>query len=137
MVDKTTLVEQDIENGRKLIEALGRINFHIQTALWLYDSESQEWRLTIATPLVDEQGPRFAYTEIQTVLLSMMPPLPLSLQNISVISAESKLSKSLKKAIRVPYGSQGMRLTRNVINSIYIEDAYIYNIRAIAKIPAA
>jgi len=131
------LVEQDIEDGRRLIEALGRINFRIQAALWLYDSESREWRLTIATPLVDEQGPRYAYTEIQAVLQSTMPPLPLSLQNISAVSTENKLVKALKKAIRLPYGLQGIRLTRNVINSIYIEDAYIYSTRAITKIPAA
>jgi len=136
-VVQAILVEQNIEDGKKLIDALEAVNFRIQMALWLYDSESQVWRLNIATPLVDERGSRYAYTDIQGVLKSIVPPLSLSLQDISVISTENKLVKSLKKAIRVPYGLQGIRLTRNTINSIYIEDAYIYSTRAITKIPAA
>jgi hypothetical protein len=136
-VVKTTLVDRDIEDGIRLIEALDKIHFRIQAALWLYNPESFWWRLIIATPLVDERGPRYTYTNVQGGMKSITPPLSISLQDVSVISPTDNLVKLLSKAIRIPSGLSGVRFTRNTINSTYIEDAYIYRINSIAKSPAA
>jgi hypothetical protein len=126
-----------MEGGKRLIEALEQVHFRIQAALWLYDPEAFVWQLIIATPLVDERGPRYTYTEIQKVMRSMTPPLSISLEDISVLSPADNLIKLLGKAVRVPSGLPGVRFTRNTINSKYIEDAYSYRIRSIAKSPAA
>ena len=84
---KTILVERDLEEGRRLLERLDvkeaetapasgrtraatlpRTKVPVQAAFWWYLPESQEWRLIIATPLVDSYGPLSVYTKIQARL---------------------------------------------------------------------
>jgi hypothetical protein len=125
---KAALVERDIEDGRQLINELNNIDsrFRVQAAFWLYRQESMEWRLIIATPLVDQRGPFSTYTDVQGILRRMTPASPLSMQDISVVSPNDKLVKIMKKAVRIPHGAPGVRFGRTMIDDTYIEDAYVY-----------
>jgi hypothetical protein len=130
---KTVLVESDIEDGRRLLgemdrPATGTTPISVSAALWLYTSESLEWRLLIATPLVEEKGPRAAYSVIQKVLRSLKPPVGLALQNISVVKPSDILIRSLRKAIQIGPRSNGVRFARNMVGGTYIEDSYIYRL---------
>src|SRR2546423_11329815 len=137
---KTSLVEHDIEDGKRLIEVLNATpsgghpysHFRIQAAFWLYSPESLSWKLVIATPLIDQRGPFETYTDIQGALRFMTPPLAISLQDISVVSPNDNLVKLVKKAVRVPPGVQGVRFTHDIIDNTYIEDAYIYRLQRAA-----
>lgn len=129
---KNSLVEADLLAGRRLVINLdvpepNRSLFRLKAAFWLYDSESQEWRLVLATPLVDEEGPLATYKHLQRSLSSIQPT-DLSLQNISVWSPRKPLIKAIKRASRIPPGTEGIRLTRNTVAGIYIEDAYVYRL---------
>lgn len=129
---KTSLVEADLLAGRRLVIALdvpepNRSLFRLKAAFWLYDPESQEWRLVLATPLVDEEGPLATYKRLQRTLYSIQPT-DLSLQNISVVSPRDPLVKAVKRVSRIAPGVQGIRVTRNSINGTYIEDAYVYKL---------
>jgi hypothetical protein len=138
------LVEKDIEDGRKLIEALDQADFRVHAALWFYFSDSEEWRLMIATPLVDEQGPKETYTRVQSVLAKLFKTsrfVPIhgfpqvevstgiSLKDISVVSPKHNIIQALRAAIRTGPGISGIRLTRNAFNNVFIEDAYIYRMQ--------
>lgn len=125
---KTVLVEKDIEEGKRLIEELDKAGFKVQAALWLYMSDSDEWRLLIASPYVEKEGPKRSYNFIQTVLARISPPLEVSLRNISVLSPSHNLIKLIRLAIRTGPGISGIRFARSVINNTLIEDAYIYRI---------
>ena len=132
---KTSLVESDIEDGRKLLNELRKTDsqfsvphFLVRSAFWLYRAEAFDWRLFIATPLVDQRGPASAYTDVQGVLRSLAKPLRISLQDISVVSPNDKLVKVMKKAAHVPTGFGGARLARTRVNDTYIEDAYVYRL---------
>ena len=132
-MDKAILVERDIEDGRRLLKALdeaksGAVPFRIRAAFWLYTTEWLEWRLVIATSLVDERGPRSAYTDVQAILRSIQPPIGLSLQNLAVVSPSDPLVKMFKGAMRVAANSGGVRFTRNMVGGSFIEDAYIYRL---------
>ena len=130
---RTSLVENDIQEGRRLISALTesdkRFNpphYLIKTAFWLYDPNSLDWRLIIATPLVDQRGPLSAYTDILGVLRNFAPPLSLSMQEISVVSPKDKRARIIRKIAKVPRGSTGIRVGRTHIDDTYVEDAYVY-----------
>jgi hypothetical protein len=131
---KATLVESDITDGRELIEALKQAGFPIRAALWFYFSESEVWRLMIATPLVDEQGPKEAYTRIQSVLASL-PRLAvsgsgrlvrqgISLTDTTVVGPKDNIIRLLRKISRK--GPVEARYTRIAIDNTYIDDVYIY-----------
>lgn len=127
-MDKTALVERDIQEGKDLVEALDETEFKVDASLWFYSSDSDEWRLLIASPFVEENGPRKSYGFIRSVLTRSSPPSGISLKNISVMSPKHQLIKLLKTAISTGPDIAGIRFTRNVINNTLIDDAYIYRI---------
>ena len=128
---KTALVESDIEDGRKLLDELKKIDPHflVRSAFWLYRPETFDWRLFIATPLVDQRGPAVTYTDVQGALRSLAKPFWISMQDISVVSPSDKLVKLMNKAVQVPRGVSGVRFARTRVDDTYIEDAYIYRLK--------
>ena len=127
-MDKTVLVERDIQEGKDLIEALDKTEFKVDASLWFYSSDSDEWRLLIASPFVEENGPRKSYGFIRSVLTQPSPPSGISLKNVSVLSPKHQLIKLLRMAITTGPGISNIRFTRNVVSNTLIEDAYIYRI---------
>jgi hypothetical protein len=127
-VAKTLLVEKEIEVGKKLIEELDKTNFSVRAALWFYLADSDEWRLLIASPYVEKEGPKKSYNFIQSVLAKLSTPSEVSLRNISAVPPSYDLIKLIRRAIRVGPGISGIWFTGNVINNVLIDDAYIYRI---------
>lgn len=134
-MDKATLVRPEVEDesklinaGRRLIESLDRSDFEVIAALWLYLSEPDEWRLIIASPTEHEKGPRKAYIAIQSVLNTSLPPIEIPLQNISVVSPDDNLIRTLQGLISTGSGISGIRFKQCSFNNLFIEDAYIYRV---------
>lgn len=124
------MVETDIADGRRLIAALNQINSHfpVKAAFWLYRPEAMEWRLMVATPLIDQRGPFNTYADVQGILRTIAPPLSISMQDISVVSPNDRLVKVLKRAVHIPPGAPGVRFGRSRIDDTYVEDAYVYRV---------
>ena len=55
-MDKKVLVEKDIEEGKRLIEALDKTDFQVEAAMWFYMTDSEEWRFLIASPFEKKKG---------------------------------------------------------------------------------
>lgn len=132
---KATLVSQELEgesklisDGARLIESLDKSGFHVVAAFWLYLSESDEWRLIIASPSEIVKGPRQAYIDIQSVLSNTSPPIEIPLQDISVVSPSDRLIQPLKQ-ISTGSGIAGLRIKNSVFDNQFIEDAYVYRIQ--------
>ena len=117
------LVEPFIEAGRKLVEALDRASFPIEAAVWRYFPDASEWRLVIASKLVDQVGPRETYKTLQPLLGT-----DLSLRDVSVVSPQDDFVRLLRKAIRTGPGISSIRFTGNTIDGVFIEDALIYRL---------
>lgn len=124
---RTTLVKEWIDAGKQLTEALDQANFEVVASFWFYDAATDEWRLIIASPLVDREGPLEAYRGIQKVLGGAGFG-DLSLNDISVVSSTHNLVKLLGVAVQTGKAISGIRFTRNRINDQFIEDAYIYRL---------
>jgi hypothetical protein len=127
-MDTTALVEKGIPEGKRLIEALDKADFQVQAAIWFYLTDAGEWRLLIASPFVEKDGPKKAYSFIQSVLAQLSPPPEISLKDVSLVTPKHHLISLLRVAIRTGPKISGIRFTRNVINNTLIEDAYIYRI---------
>jgi len=124
-MDKPTLVDDDMKAGEGLLKKLDGIKFDVKAAFWFYLPELNEWRLIFASPAVDKKGPKEAYETVQSQLQDLKQ---LSLQNISLVSPNDNLVKLLKAAIKTGPGVSHIRFTGNVINNVFIEDAYIYRV---------
>jgi hypothetical protein len=122
------LVDSHIDDGRKLVLALDDMNIDVEVALWLYDSDSEEWRLLIASRKLQEHGPLKAYETVQTALAGI-PHRSIALSNVTVVSPDDPTIRALRSVISTGPGITGMRFSRNVIDHVFIEDAYIYRVR--------
>lgn len=125
-MDNTTLVDNHIEDGKKLIDAIDKSMFNLVGALWYYFPASGEWRLLLVSPLVDTIGPKQCYTVIQSVIEDLR--LSFGIERISVLSPKDNLIQLLRVAIRTGKGLSAIRFTRNTINGVFIEDALIYRL---------
>ena len=119
---KTALVDRYINDGRMLISALDKDGFLIDTALWFYSEELDEWQLIIATPLVDQIGLRETLRRAQSIVREMIT-ISFSLSDISILSPHSNLIDAIKSTVR---RSKDVVLKGTVANGILVDDAYIY-----------
>ena len=125
-MDKTTLVEKDIDEGRRLIQTLDQAGFPVTAALWSYLPEAVAWRLLIASPKVRLLGPRATYAIIQQQLLKAAIDIPLYC--ITVVSPEEHLIAELRifaDTDPAPYLG-GTYLVGAVLGDVYLEKAYLY-----------
>jgi hypothetical protein len=125
-MDKTVLVDQDIEGGRRLVQALDEERFPVVASLWLFIPEESAWRLLIASPRVGELGPRATYAIIQGILVKKRLDLPL--YRISVVTPGDPLVGELRVfAGTDPAPFVGRTSLQNtVVGDLYVEGAYIY-----------
>lgn len=126
---KKQLVNTKISEGERLIRALDSSSFPVNSALWFL-LEEEEWRLLLATPLVDLEGPRAAYESLQQFLTTPSPGYDISLEEVSLLSPTNNLLEVLRRAIVTGPGISQIRFTENSVDNVFIEDALIYRVAA-------
>jgi hypothetical protein len=120
-----TLVNHDIEIGRRIVAALTRASIPVTVYLWAFIPQLQEWQFMVATPLVDTKGPLAAYGEVNRALQKdgVFDDIPLS--RIFLKSPSDKVLKSLEKESRV-VPQETFRVVNDQIAGNFVEDAYLY-----------
>lgn len=123
------LTGADIDFGKSLWHMLrGNKIFPAEGALWLSRSESDAWHLLVATPRVDEIGPRKAYEELSSVT-QRLPSSSDQLSRIELISPRHPFYQALRSVFGKTASVEGARLGNTQIAGKYIHDAYLYEIR--------
>src|SRR5437762_13030971 len=123
------LTGTDIDFGKVLWHALrGNKKFPASGALLLLQPESDEWHLLIATPRVDEIGPRKAYEELSDITRGI-PADSTQLLKIELISPRQPFYQALRSVFGKTAAVEGARLGNTQIGGMYINDAYLYEIR--------
>ncbi|MBL4606672.1 MAG: hypothetical protein JKY01_02450 [Pseudomonadales bacterium] len=122
-----SLSDSMIKTGAKLIERLDANNAAIKSSFWLYSHEEKTWKLIVASPLVDTEGPREYYKRIVAMNgQAENSEEIISLNDIGVTNTSNQIAQLLKFAIDTGEGVAGIRFSKNTINGIFIEDTYIY-----------
>ncbi len=123
------LTAPDIDFGTSLWRALRNTNqFPFNGVFWLFEPETDEWRLMIATPRLDVVGPKNAYTELAEVTKSIPGNNP-QLRRIQLISPKHPFYQALRTVFGQKASVEGTRLGNTQIGGTYIDDAYLYEIR--------
>lgn len=122
-----SLTDSMMTAGAKLIERLDAKGSDIKSSFWLYFSEEKTWKIIIASPLVDSEGPRNYYKRIvEANSEASEQEEVISLNDVGVTNTSDQMVQLLKYAIGTGGGISGIRFSRNTINGVFIEDAYIY-----------
>jgi hypothetical protein len=122
-----SLTDSMVKAGAKLVERLDAENANITSAFWIYFSEERSWKLIIASPKVDADGPREYYKKILDANeKAEASEEVVALDAIGVTGPSNQIVQLLKFAIGTGGGISGIRFSRNTINGFFIEDSYIY-----------
>ena len=60
-MDQSTLVDEDIRDGRRLLERFAADGHPFQGAFWVKETENEHWFLYVVTEIIDLAGPTAAY----------------------------------------------------------------------------
>jgi hypothetical protein len=129
LVVTQSLTQQMMDAGADLVRTLDSDKLKISAALWFYLESSDTWRLFIASPDVQSQGPKKTYERIQEALGRNVNAVRIALRDISVVPPDDPLIALLRVAIKTGASDvSGIRFSRNTINGQFIQDAYIYRL---------
>lgn len=122
-----TLVEKDIELGKRLLEKLDERGVHVDAALWAYDSESERYQLVVASGTVPEEGARQLFEKVRDALQELPEDERVSFSDITVANPYMGIVASLSTRVNTPADAvDGIRITDGVVNREFIEDVHIY-----------
>lgn len=127
---KESISREMISAGKRLAYHLVNTDIPIDALLWLYVPESNAWRFIVASPEVKINGPKSVYHKIRS-RMEEMPPSDgeeVAWDDIVVVDSNDPLIKLLRQAITTGQAISGIRFSRNVVNGVLIEDAYIYKL---------
>lgn len=120
------LVSVNVERGEALVRALDDAGFPVLAALWLYYPDIDTWKLVLATP--HAASPQKAYTEIRHIAHRAQIDAP-DLAQIKLVLPTDATVSTLSQVIRIE-GIGRVRFSKNMINGIYVEDAFLYRTAA-------
>lgn len=136
LVVRSVLTEDMVKAGARLTEALdegarfaevpGVISLPVAASLWFLDDD--QWKLIIASAEVEKEGPKKAYRHVLTVMSYLEDDLPkISIQDLMVTDTKHPLIRLLSEAASTgPHDLSAIRITDNVVNGTWIDDAYVY-----------
>lgn len=127
---KEQLTPEMIQLGKDLIKRLDETEIVIDSAFWFYMEDSEKWRLIIASPQVEEQGPKKVYQEVQKVLNSDESNKKIGLKDISVVENNHSLINLMNIAVGRIEGVSEKRFSKNTVNGHYIDDVLIYRLNS-------
>jgi len=121
------LTQSMIDSGKRLIKRLDEKGSGVESAFWFFHAEEKKWIFTVESPLVDRLGPKdFYWRVINSNIDAGEEEEVISLNDISVVGAASKIAQLIRKGIQTGTDISGIRFSRNTVNGVFIEDAYIY-----------
>jgi len=120
-----TLVNNDIDIGRRIVAAVTRASIPVAVYLWAFIPQLQEWQFIVATPLVDTKGPLAAYGEVNKALQKEGVFDDIPLRRIFLRSPNDKVLKSLERDSRA-VAQESFRVVNEQIAGSFVEDAYLY-----------
>lgn len=124
-MDTITLVENQIEDGQKLLDRLSESDFSVRAACWVKPIDEDRWSLYIATPVVDEKGAAQAYREVYRVLRSI-ENVWITDSDIKLIGETHPITNGLLDILKRSNGKISTRSRRPLLGEFPIEEAYVY-----------
>jgi len=127
-VGTPTLVTFDIENGEKVVEALDKAGKALNVAIWAKLPDYEDWRLVVASDLLDQSSEFTGYSEINEAI--RMAGIPFHrIPTIYLRRMDNPMIQDLRSAYASMSDNYGMRLGSQIFGDKYLEDAVVYRIR--------
>jgi hypothetical protein len=127
-VAATALVNFDLDNSEKAIQALDDAGLAPNVALWAKLPDYENWRLVIASDKLDQDSPLAAYGQIDSALRAASIPVHRQ-PSILMLPMRRPMIQELRRIFATTTDVYGMRLGGQTIGDKYLEDAFVYRIQ--------
>jgi hypothetical protein len=134
-MDQTPLVEEQIAEGKRLLEWLAEAGFPVTVAGWVRETQRWDWHLYLVSPVVEDQGIRIALRRIRTLIQQMPQPLRLGRFDLMVVGSHKPLGEALVDLQRHHPGKSYFHFGGSQLNCVEVEAVYIYPPVALAEQP--
>jgi hypothetical protein len=127
-MDTDTLVENRLNDGRKLVEELPQRGFEVTAAFWLKTSENGKWYFYIVSPAVEAEGLTTAYRQLHPLVQAMAQPFTIDPLEIKLIGPNNPIARDV---IAIHGRAPGPRVSPirwggTKLGNVSIEEAYLY-----------
>lgn len=133
-MDKTILVESDIDAGLRAVNALEAAGLPIAVAMWLRLHDSHKWQLYIASPNVETYGPTTVNRFIDRILVAIKSPI--SLSDVAAVNTTNHFVNKVSmlsivtggKTTRLTVGGDILRIGNCSFDGVEVDEGVIYKI---------
>jgi hypothetical protein len=134
-VDTTTLVDDLIEDGRKIVEQLPQGGFEVTAAFWLKAAEDGQWYFYIVSPVAERERLSEAYGWLHTLIRTMPPPRWIDPLEVKLIGPSNPIAREVLVIHNRGPGPNGcpIRWGGQQLGNIRIDEAYLYPLPAAAS----
>jgi hypothetical protein len=124
-MDTELLVDDQIADGKSLIEQLIKDNFNVSVAFWIKATDDGSWQLHIASPDVNEEKPSEAYQKVYNSLDAISSGT-ISALDINLINSENPNAKGAIEHRNRVHARKGVRYYGKKLGNLAVKEAYIY-----------
>jgi len=124
---KEVLSTEMINGGRELTVCLSNTELGVTASFWFYLIDNVRWNLMFGVSQVLEEGTVKAYTIIQSELEGRRIP-GVNFSDVVVLQSDHPVIRRLNSFVEGGRSAAEVRVSRSVVENVFIEDAYIYHI---------
>ncbi len=124
-----TLAEEDLRMGSRVVDVLGEAGFPYRAAFWYHAEEYDDWRLLIATPLVETIGSSRAYWRVHTILKKSVETVDFPRGWIWLVVPTHPAVRAVARGIHMGRKRE-VRSIPTRYTGLRTPDAVVYHIRA-------
>jgi hypothetical protein len=125
-MDKKVLVDDQYDEGKKLIEELDKQGRKYPIILWINDSEKNDWVLLFGIHQLKKIGSKKIFTVIHSTIKEHH--INISLNSITLADTTSQICTDLKVMMRTGNGIGRISFFGNIINGRRFPDSIIYRV---------
>ena len=122
---KEALTEDMKQAGAELMRKLDEAKWPVTAAFWFFLPDENQWKLMLASPKLESEGPKHSYEEISKAVSTLRKYFG-SLEFISVVAPKHDVVKTLALAIHTGWAIDGIRFSKRMVDGHFIDDAYVY-----------
>jgi hypothetical protein len=118
----STLVDADVEQGRRFVQLLDKVGVQVKGAFWLYYPDADHWKLNIVTAEA-EHGTRELYVK------AIDAGAEIDLSKVAFVPPAAPVFKALSGLVKNEGGAT-IRFSQVTFNGVYVDDAVVYRLVA-------
>jgi hypothetical protein len=124
---KEMLTDEMKKAGAELTRKLDEAKWPVTASFWYFVSDDNQWKLIVASPKLESEGPRQSYEAISNAGSTLREYFG-GLEFISVVTPKNDVVRTLALALNTGPTITGIRFSKNMIDGHYIDDAYVYRV---------